>query len=149
MCGCVHKLVCEPMLCGLAVESWGYVAGVVIAYLHSKYFKYSLCWVHARQRVPSSSKDNSVFPESKVPLYLLSADWCLLALQTPLPPATRPFLTSTTCSPSPLISHTVVVNVVDFGKTSTWIDGFSLEVPAFIPKSRNGIQMRQVRQLNH
>ena len=51
LCGCVHKLVCEPMLCGLAVEPWGCVAGVVIAYLHSKYFKYSLCWVHARQRL--------------------------------------------------------------------------------------------------
>ena len=43
LCGCVHKLVCEPMLCGLAVEPWGCVAGVVIAYLHSKYYKYSLC----------------------------------------------------------------------------------------------------------
>ena len=49
LCGCVHKLVCEPMLCGLAVEPWGCVAGVVIAYLHSKYFKCSLCWVHAQQ----------------------------------------------------------------------------------------------------
>ena len=48
LCGCVHKLVCEPMLCGLAVEPWGCVAGVVIAYLHSKYYKYSLCWVHAQ-----------------------------------------------------------------------------------------------------
>ena len=51
LCGCVHKLVCEPMLCGLAMEPWGCVAGVVIAYLHSKYYKYSLCWVHAQQCV--------------------------------------------------------------------------------------------------
>ena len=43
LCGCVHKLVCEPTLCGLAVEPWGYVDRVVIAYLHSKYYKYSLC----------------------------------------------------------------------------------------------------------
>ena len=43
LCGCVHKLVCEPTLCELAVEPWGCVAGVVIAYLHSKYYKYSLC----------------------------------------------------------------------------------------------------------
>ena len=50
LCGCVHKLICEPTLCGLAVEPWGCVAGVVIAYLHSKYYKYSLCWVHAQHR---------------------------------------------------------------------------------------------------
>ena len=56
LCGCIHKLVCEPMLCGLAVEPWGCVAGVVIAYLHSKYYKYSLCWVHAQQR------SHNVFP---------------------------------------------------------------------------------------
>ena len=31
LCRCVHKLVCEPTLCGLAVEPWGCVAGVVIA----------------------------------------------------------------------------------------------------------------------